>query len=666
MEDRQLNYNQPLLSTRRFPSTPTFSGGAKDQGMRGDPLAKLPPLPPAYRSELKSGPISSPGTVPFTWERSPGRPKHERTMQIQTLRPPPGSPKLSSDRTMNVKKQSLDKVCDSNRNFLSQRVNVVPNDASKGGEAAACEGSKKGVSEEGDEVYVDAQDTLSRTESFFFNCSLSGISGLDGPDNGASGKFSTNPEMQDFMMDRFLPAAQAMASETPPRPTRKQPLKREQPKFVNRAINVVKQQREQHYRPPAISHYAPELIGVDNRGADDDDDDGGEYDEPEKSSFKGCGLLPRFCLKSFCLLNPVPSVKTQAAGHVSLAHRVQAKSSRNVSSKERSSEHACDLVSQQRYVNRHPVPGIQDDKLMPNSKSSPINKMTCIRESPRADRPFESRNFQGVSSVHFKIESSHPILQEERKFCGNTRSTENSRVDDFVPPGKALPSFRQFLISEDNEGDTGFTAPSVEKTLYVDRVHVIRSRNSDTSSPDKTGIPDFRRDEFAADELNYKVQEAHSVDFSAEEDKYSSALDETETEHERSESTDSISHFPHHRFNEDTQIDVNRRRQSNDVKITHEVCGDGKSDLGSQFSLRSGDRKNSYDNGSDLPVPPQLPQCPSESWLNRTLPFTSSRNLSTRFSLGLLDSDGSKASNFCNISSKRETTVKKSDQTRGI
>ncbi|KAI6697235.1 hypothetical protein NL676_017354 [Syzygium grande] len=506
MEDRQLNYNQPLPFYEAVPIDPNFSGGAKDQGMRGDPLAKLPPSSSCIQIRAKV------------------------------------SPKLSSGRTMNVKKQSLDKVRDSNRNFASQRVNVVPNEASKGGEAAACEGSKKGVSEEGDEVYVDAQDTLSRTESFFFNCSLSGISGLDGPDNGVSGKFSTNPEMQDFMMDRFLPAAQAMASETPPR--------------------------------------------LDSRGGDDhDDDDDGEYDEPEKSSFKGCGLLPRFCLKTFCLLNQVPSVKTQAAGHVSLAHRVQAKSARNVSGKERSSEHACDLVSQKRYVNRHPVPGIQDDKLMPNSKSSPINKITCMRESPRADRPFKSRNFQGVSSVHFKTESSHPILQEERKFCGNTRSTENSRVDDFVPPGKALPSFRQFLISEDNAGDTGFTAPSVEKTLYVDRVHVIRSRNSDTSSSDKTGIPDFRRDELAADEMNYKFQEAHSVDFSAEEDKYSSALDETEMEHERSESTDSISLFPHHRFNEDTQIDVIRPRQSIDVKITYEVCSDGKSGLGSQFSL---------------------------------------------------------------------------------
>lgn len=312
------------------------------------------------------------------------------------------------------------------------------------------------------------------------------------------------------------------------------------------------------------------------------------------------------------------------------------------------------------------MPGIQDEKLMPNSKSSPINKITCMRESPRADRPFKSRNFQGVSSVHFKTESSHPILQEERKFCGNTRSTENSRVDDFVPPGKALPSFRQFLISEDNAGDTGFTAPSVEKTLYVDRVHVIRSRNSDTSSSDKTGIPDFRREELAADEMNYKFQEAHSVDFSAEEDKYSSALDEMEMEHERSESTDSISLFPHHRFNEDTQIDVIRPRQSIDVKITYEVCSDGKSGLGSQFSLRSGGHKNSYDNGSNLPIPPQLPQCPSESWLNRTLPFASSRNLSTRFSVGLLDSNASKGSNFCNISSKWETTVKKSDQMRGI
>ncbi|XP_048127018.1 uncharacterized protein LOC115729239 [Rhodamnia argentea] len=670
MEDRQLNYDQPLLSTRRFPSTPTFYGGAKDQRIRRDPLAKLPPLPPAYRSELKSGPISRPGTVPFTWERSPGRPKHERAMQIQTLRPPPASPKLSSGRPMNVKEQSLDKVCSSNRNFRSQRVNVLPNDASKGGEAVACEGSKKGVeevspvSEEGDEVYVDARDTLSRTESFFLNCSLSGVSGLDGPNIGVSGKFSTNPEMQDFMMDRFLPAAQAMAAETPPRPTRKQPLKREQPKFVERAINVVKQQREQHYRPTAISHYAPELIGVDSRGDDDDDDS--EYDEPKKSSFKACGMLPRFCLKTFCLLNPVPSAKTRAAGHVSLARTVQTKPSHNASNNDKSSEHACNVVSNRRYVNRHQMPGIQDDKLVLKSRSSPINKITCGRESPRPDRSFESRKFQGVSSVHSKTESSHPILQEERFLFGNSSSTENSRVDDCIPPGKALPSFQEFLISEDNAGNTGFTAPFIEKTLYVDRVH-IRSRDANTRSSNKTGKPDFKRDEFAADVMNYKLQEAPSVDFSAHEDEYSNALDERETlEHESRKSTDCISLFPHDRFNEDMQIDVNRPRRSSDTKMTYEVCGDGKSDLGSQFSSRSGDHTNSYDIGSDLHVPLPLPQCPSESWLTRTLPFTSSRNLPTRFSLGLLDPDGSKASNFCNISSKWETTVKTPDQMRGI
>ncbi|KAI3439902.1 uncharacterized protein J3R85_004326 [Psidium guajava] len=662
MEDRQLNYDQPLLSTRRFPSASTFSGGAKDQRIRGDPLAKLPPLPPAYRSELKSGPISSPGTVPFTWERSPGRPKHERTMEIQILRPPPASPKLSSGRTMNVKEQSLNKVCKSNRNFRSQRVNVPPNDASKGREAVACEGSKKGVeevspvSEEGDEVYVDARDTLSRTESFFLNCSLSGISELDGPDIGVSGKFSTNPEMQDFMMDRFLPAAQAMAAETPPRPTRKQPLKREQPKFVKRAINVVKQQREQHYRPTAISHYAPELIGVDSRGDDDDDDS--EYDEPEKSSFKACGLLPRFCLKTFCLLNPVPSAKTRAAGHVSLARTVQTKTSHNASSNDKSSE--------QRYVNRHQMPGIQDDRLVLNSKSSPVNKITCGRESPRPDWSFESRKFQGVSSVHFKTQSSHPILQEERISFGNSRSTENSRVDNCIPPVKELPSFREFLINEDNAGNTGFAAPFIEKTLYVDRVH-IRSRDANTRSSDKTGKPDFRRDEFAVDVKSYKLQEAPSVDFSAHEDEYSSALDGKETlEHGSTKYSDCILLFPDDRFNEDAQIDVNRPRQSNDTKITYDACGDGKIDLGSQFSLRPGDHEISYDIGSDLPAPPPLPQCPSESWLTRTLPFTSSRNLSAPISLGLLDPDGSKASNFSNISSKWETTVQTPDQMRGI
>ncbi|PRQ21741.1 hypothetical protein RchiOBHm_Chr7g0242591 [Rosa chinensis] len=186
-------------------------------------------------SELKSGPVRNLGTVPFIWEQIPGRPKDESIPKNQDLEGPLVAPKLPPRRVSKFKKQGLDKGAKGTTAAQSQTGNELSSaqtiSALERKVATKDERSKEGKeertsSEDGDETYLDALDAFSRTESAYMNRS---VSGLDGPDIIPSGTFSTDPQIRDFMMGRFLPAAKAMASETPHNAPRKQQVAREQP-----------------------------------------------------------------------------------------------------------------------------------------------------------------------------------------------------------------------------------------------------------------------------------------------------------------------------------------------------------------------------------------------------------------------------------------------------
>lgn len=327
MEEKQLDFNQPFLSVRRFSST-VVASEVEEKNKADKSLPKLPPLP-VYKSELKSGPVRNPGAVPFLWEQTPGRPKDESKPQTKAPERPPVAPKLPPGRVSNVKQQSSDKGSKGTRatwiqtgNVLSssqdisnlEKKNATSHESSVGG----AEDKSSSGSEDGDEAYLDALDTLSRSESFFMNCSVSGVSGWDGPNVKPTGTFSTDPQTRDFMMGRFLPAAKAMAAETPQYGTRKQLVAREQSRQVNKVLREDKRPPLDQSRPNASTHYAQEF-----------EDEGDGYDGSESLSATVCGLFPRFCLKnSFCLLNPVPGMKMEAPLPVSsVRRRTQAKSS---------------------------------------------------------------------------------------------------------------------------------------------------------------------------------------------------------------------------------------------------------------------------------------------------------------------------------------------------
>lgn len=324
MADRKLNLNQRFLSVRtRRASSPSVTP-QKDDGKMTLPVALRPPT---YKSEMKTGPISNPGVVPFLWEQMPGQPKEETAPQAQNYMKPPVVPKLppgryqmanQSDSHNNSKTTSENKSKTANVPLVSQAdpcvKEMIKNTESKKEKMEELASSDSGDSEE---AFVDALDTLSRSESYFINCSMSGLSGMNELESKDSKPM--DPKTREFMMDRFLPAAKAMVSETPHiAPKRKQQVVRERTQ-VKKAENQVKPSLR--YGPSFTNRYSH---FNDDEGEEESDD---EYDR--SGNLPGvCGLLPRFCIKSpVYLLNPVPSMSMRSRVPMSPANKVKPKSS---------------------------------------------------------------------------------------------------------------------------------------------------------------------------------------------------------------------------------------------------------------------------------------------------------------------------------------------------
>lgn len=302
--------------------------------------------PPRYKADLKSGPIGHPGTVPFRWEQRPGQPK-----SVRTRRGPPPTPSRDSslarleDITGSPYHDALGDLSpetalhgvalDSPRPVAAapRKVDAVPaaeakEEAKRQGPGAAPavvvprKQEDDGGEEEEEERFSDALDTLSRTESLAMNCSVSGLSGA--PDAAQSGAEPAGA--RGFMMDRFLPAAHAVAVGSPQYTFRKAGAAgatgnsgRDHARGAagratmgngdDRMRRAPVQLPHQHLPPNYLSCAYPRREEEDEEEEEDDDDD---YDVQSTGGFssKGCGLLPGLCAKtSMFLMNPVPTMK---------------------------------------------------------------------------------------------------------------------------------------------------------------------------------------------------------------------------------------------------------------------------------------------------------------------------------------------------------------------
>ncbi|KAL9241253.1 hypothetical protein vseg_015384 [Gypsophila vaccaria] len=437
MEERQLNFYQPLLSVRRGSSLASQSKVNPTKTRDSKPT--LPPLP-FYKSDLKSGPVRNPGVVPFQWEQMPGRPKDEKIVPKENIWPRDVAPKLPPGRIINHKQKPMDAT--PKESPISCSRSQTENKGLSEYKNTANDPEDKDISSSEDEkvTFVDARDSLSRTESFF-NCSVSGVSGLDNQSMECSGIFA-DPLARDFMMGRFLPAAKAVASETPHFVPRKHSAAKEQPKPFTRVIKW----KQQSPDPPQynLPHH------IDENEEDEDD-----YVVTEDMSAKFCGLLPKFCM-----LNPIPGIRdhAQAISSVRSVRTRPAYTEFCVKSekKDRTSGHRGDM------------------KRVPHQYAS-------------KDEPSIKKSL-GIQSIAAIMDGSpQSFLDKEKRLLGFPQECRDLTASQYDVKKHGADKFNEVNMLQDARETTSPLNPAMEKMFYIDSEPREQSRNSISSSSESRG-----------------------------------------------------------------------------------------------------------------------------------------------------------------------------------
>ncbi|KAH6775405.1 hypothetical protein C2S52_012966 [Perilla frutescens var. hirtella] len=612
MEDKQLNFDQPLLSVRRH--GPSVTSQKRDNRRIDSYSHQVRHRLPTHVSELKSGPIRDPGAVPFLWEQSPGQPKEEAKPQIRNFDKPPIAPKLPPGRYRKAKQQDYRNVSQDTTG-MNQAVNVPCISENKKQEVNVSCNSRTGPSndesvrniesskdiaeekessdsEDSDEAYVDALDTLSRAESSFLNCSMSGLSGLEDLDVKPSRSFSKDPQAREFMMDRFIPAAKAMASETPYAP-KKQPvqLQIEQPKKTSNECK------------PSL-RYGPSFAKRDD-----------EYDQQANLS-SVCGLLPRFCLKSsVCLINPVPAMSVRTRVPTSSANKVRPRSSSSGSYSEMENESRSDKT-ETKSIDQMQTDELDEDKAKLSSKNGHTTSTNRDATLP----------FLEHKEVLLVPEENMPV-----------------RIEVSGLQNRGLKTFQEFLDDRGRPNESNSGELVVEKTLYVDTVQKVKSPNLRPFSPntqETEGVPTMLEEEDAL--RSRRTERMHATDSPHEDLKKFHTADRDEkllpNAHRFGDCNiiPSIAKSTENRGMEKPQAfgeyqDSNRDSTNKDNLVAN--VQEAMESLEKQLP-RAVTSDNSQQNHFGLPAPPPLPKSPSDSWLWRTLPSMTTKNPSLRPYLG--------------------------------
>ncbi|WVZ68763.1 hypothetical protein U9M48_017659 [Paspalum notatum var. saurae] len=440
---------------------------AMGEGVGSQRIDLSAPPPPQYKPDFKSGPVRRPGAVPFAWEHRPGQPKSVRTRRSTPPTPPREASRPRPDEVCGSPyHDALDEDLDLRAlrgisDHGSRAVAAAPGDrdlalAAEEQEVAAVVGSNEEAGtqeaatvgtailrrrgddggEDDEERFSDALDTLSRTESFAMNCSVSGISGAPDPAGPVA-----EPGARGFMMDRFLPAAQAVAVGSPQYTFRKAgaagcagnsgrdsvraaAAKASVGDGDDRMRRAPVQLPYQHLPPNYLSCAYPRREEEHEEEAEEDGDD---YDAHSTRGFsaKGCGLLPGLCVKtSLLLLNPMPAMKRGKAqgrgrgrqfpskGRGQMAQSPLAGSSQN--------KHlGCDSNGQQSWedVYKHKL----EQKYLGQGEdgrsklTSESNQLTFWSDSPSGDgsSPYHHSMAGGRSPYH-----SYPVMSPSSKANG--------------------------------------------------------------------------------------------------------------------------------------------------------------------------------------------------------------------------------------------------------
>ncbi|XP_010549410.1 PREDICTED: uncharacterized protein LOC104820601 [Tarenaya hassleriana] len=567
MAERKLNFNAPLLSTRRSQTTAVSVRRTKklsdEDFKRSEGSSKVAVCYP----DMALDPITDPASVPFTWEQEPGRLKgdslrpetHDSMQDFVPPRNPPG-------KVMDLLKSPWGKDSDGeNAVRTALDDNVTRLQILKGKQV------QESDDDDDDDAFSDALDTLSPKESCSagVNHSISGVSGY-GIEMKKPPILAEDPQTRDFMLNRFLPAAKAMTVEQPQYASKRQlsPVMSEPTRQI-RDIVPARQIREivsaEKCRTPnryesIIPPYYHEQV-EDAEESEDEEDEVSEFANSAYMSKRGCGFLPQLCFRnSLGMLKTVPGLKPKPDSLVTSSHRqVKASKVSQLKSQFQTVKIALDSVYKQKSSDRAQSPMHPSVAKKFNRESEQLGQN--LATASRSSSPYRHA---GCMSPYRSTANSSPL--HPMGFPGTRKEAENLRANRLNKHIKSISRSQELIYPKSaRHGCSTISVP--EKTMYIDT----------GNSP------------IASNRQNLDIK----------------MLPEPELVETVSEEVDKTSGKK-----SDTNLELDAISSGEIVKVD----GLGKIERG----------------GEPSPLAPPLPKKPSESWLMRNLPSVSSQISSRR------------------------------------
>ncbi|KAL9321107.1 hypothetical protein ACSQ67_012946 [Phaseolus vulgaris] len=668
MAERKLNINAPLMSVRRGSATsPSLTEARKKI------LEKRHSLP-YHKSDATLDQVTKPVAVPFNWEHIPGRRKgnggsEPHPPKATSITP---SPRLPPGNSTNATKQPLERENKAANKFKSSNksksfsVSVAKVDTVKERKTEKIEKivesrrSNVKYDDDDDDAFSDALETLSHTESFSMNCSVSGVSGLENMSANKSGTFSTDQQTRDFMMNRFLPAAKAMTLQPSQYSSKKQSvLVEQQPRDVSKLIREEKKPLSNRHNTAIIPYH-----GHGQEEESEDEGDGNECDNSSDIAAKGCGLLPQLHIRnSLCLLNPVAAIKMK--NQVSLPSASEVVKPNKTShirsfSPVPAVKKAWDAIHKNKSSSRAASPDKQEGKKKLTSES---NRFTYSGELlPGRLSPFR-RSRAAATGISPSRRPQSPF--RGAKLLGDSKEAENYKFGKVKFHSGVLGTV-QDVLSQGNKRTSYSGSLTLEKTLYIDTVSTAKLPSSNVSSLDNTR----RVDTMIADLERRRGKESYSSIGSSQDMKQlRCAVEEKATfDTEVLNSLDSIPPSLFRILNltakegktEGLTTDQNISQEPESLSLVQGTFVEDSKINAQQIVLVNDSGKYCADSVVS-PLPPPLPKSPSESWLWRALPLVSVKNSFLHSSQGTQTQAKRHDCNATSGNLKWETIVKTSN-----
>ncbi|XP_073126659.1 uncharacterized protein [Henckelia pumila] len=505
MENRQLNFDAPLLSVRRFSSPVRSSELGNRNGIENAQTYRQKSLP-LSKHDFEMEEVTKPASVPFHWEKIPGKPKggvYTPEEPSITPRLPPAMvsdairrnsgeiPRMAPGRmsgplryysgeiprflqgrvSSSSRYNSGERSSDQNIYRTQTETSSFMDHASlleKLNETLECKDESDSGSE--NEEFSDELYSLSRTESSSFNYSVSGLSGNHSSCVKPSGTFSVDVQTRDFMMNRFLPAAKAVVLDTPQYVMKKQLVVNEPTKEqIKRVISCENRPLPKQYGFDSIQKCSEYKDNVES-------EDEQKCPVPAKKRGKIWGIIPRLCVKNtLCLFSPLPGMKLRSQAPNFSAGEVRRPAPKAYSGP--LYKNSCHPTPQKKFHSGLLSRDLQEiEKKLADDSNQTLNSLGSYKSGPS---PLRRNRSGGISP--YRNESTKPPFREGAGFLGLPKEIEYDSAKKIASSRKMFLALKDVSKNQTNGTLKPECAIDGVKDIKMDQLPSQESRQTDVN-----------------------------------------------------------------------------------------------------------------------------------------------------------------------------------------